>query len=94
MRLLELPFLEQIEMAKKVARKTNRVSPEEFCKVWNAVAKKKGTVNEVCDQLKMSKSNVMARKTNYQKAGLKFPKLQRMSRAKLDLKALQAILDK
>jgi hypothetical protein len=107
--LLDLSFLEQIALAnkhkgrkpvakKKVATKkrgaNSTVDAEAYVKAYKAVAKKGGTLDDLATQLGMTKQNVQARKMNYQKAGVKFPKLSRSAgKKKIDAKALQAILD-
>lgn len=80
---------------KRSTGKRSTVSAEQFCKTWKTVAKTGGSLDEVAGRLSMSKQSVVARRNNYKKKGLKFPALSRAPRTGgIDVKALQAILDK
>lgn len=79
-------------MAKKpnVGRTEYDVSPEQFIRVWQAA----NSVDEVAAKLKMPKPIVLARKSNYVKAGVKLKKMPRKSTSRnLDVDRLNALID-
>ncbi len=65
------------------------VSPEEFIRVWQAAS----SAQEVADRLKMPKPIVLARASNYRKAGVHIKKMPRRSNRRLDVAALNKLIE-
>jgi len=66
------------------------VSPESFIRAWQASQ----SVDEVAATLKMPKPIVLARKSNYKKAGIKLKSMPRKSTdRRLDVDKLNALID-
>jgi hypothetical protein len=75
---------------KKPQRRTEyNVTPEEFIKAWQ----QSDSPQEVADLLKMPKAIVLARASNYRDNGIRLKKMKRGQKRKLDVEALNALID-
>ncbi len=77
--------------SKKGQGKTDySVSPEEFIQAWQSSS----SAQEVADKLKMPKPIVLARASTYRKAGVHIKKMPRVSNRRLDVAALNRLIEK
>jgi len=75
---------------KKTQTRTEyNVSPEEFIRAWQTSA----SADEVAEKLKMPKPIVHARATTYRKAGVKLKSMPRKGQGKLDVDALNRLVE-
>jgi hypothetical protein len=77
-------------MAKSGRRKTDySVSAEDFIRAWQAAS----SAQQVADRLKMPKPIVLARASTYRKAGVHLKKMPRGSNRRLDVAALNRLIE-
>jgi hypothetical protein len=77
-------------MAKRGRGKTDYSVPaEDFIRAWQSAS----SAQEVADRLKMPKPIVLARAANYRKAGVHIKKMPRRSNRRLDVAALNKLIE-
>jgi hypothetical protein len=83
-------------MAKNKARpgqtpgkKDYNVPPEDFIRAWQAAS----SAQEVADRLNMPRPIVLARASNYRKAGVKLKNMPRGPKRALDVAALNRLIE-
>jgi transposase len=76
-------------MAGKQRRARYHVTPEQFVVAWNTA----GSAQEAADVLGMPRPIVVARAAKYREAGVKLKAMNRGRRPKLDVDALNRLLE-